>query len=180
MRNCVTHHYCECTGERLRAMESELADYGETVSKLRAENKELRSSVFRVKSRIDEMVAQKSASITSFHNIEQTLGKALGYPWYKDDQKNFPESTEADGVCVGEHVAESIASEAASEIVRLRKLCDPLKPREVEIPYWECPRCFRVNEFQSDHQPTDKMYCGHCLSVFASSRLQYCTHKKVL
>jgi hypothetical protein len=47
--------------------------------------------------------------------IEQTCGKALGYPWFKDDQKNFPGSTEADGVCVGEHVAETIVMELANK-----------------------------------------------------------------
>ena len=53
--------------------------------------------------------------------ICQTLGQVLGfYPWYKDDQKNFPGATEKDGVCVGDHVAESIAMEAAAEIIRLR------------------------------------------------------------
>jgi hypothetical protein len=52
--------------------------------------------------------------------ILQALGKALGYPWYKDDQENFPGATEADGVCTGEHVAESIADEAAMVIERLR------------------------------------------------------------
>ena len=53
--------------------------------------------------------------------IEQTLGRALGYPWYKDDQKNFPGSTDEDGVCVGDHVAESIAAEAAHRIELLRE-----------------------------------------------------------
>ena len=52
--------------------------------------------------------------------IEQTLGRALGYPRYADDQKNFPGATDADGVCVGEHVAETLAMEAAREIARLR------------------------------------------------------------
>jgi hypothetical protein len=45
--------------------------------------------------------------------IEQTCGKVLDYPWFKDDQTNFPEATEKDGVCVGEHVAETIAAELA-------------------------------------------------------------------
>jgi hypothetical protein len=61
-------------------------------------------------------------SITN-HNpneVEQILGKALGYPWFKDDQENFPGATEADGVCIGEHVTESIAQEAANT------LSDPL------------------------------------------------------
>ena len=52
--------------------------------------------------------------------IQQTLGKALGYPWFKDDQKNFPGSTQEHGVCVGDHVAESLADEAAETIGRLR------------------------------------------------------------
>jgi hypothetical protein len=52
--------------------------------------------------------------------IQQTLGKALGYPWFKDDQKNFPGSTQEHGVCVGDHVAESLADEAAEMIGRLR------------------------------------------------------------
>ena len=45
--------------------------------------------------------------------IEQDCGKVLGYPWFKDDQKNFPGATEKDGVCVGDHVAETIVSELA-------------------------------------------------------------------
>lgn len=56
------------------------------------------------------------------HNdaICQIAGKALGYPWFKDDQKNFPGATEADGVRVGEHVAESIVEELARRFLELR------------------------------------------------------------
>jgi len=50
------------------------------------------------------------------YEVEQVLGKALGYPKYSDDQKNFPGTTEKDGVCVGEHVPESLLSEAAKKI----------------------------------------------------------------
>lgn len=60
------------------------------------------------------------------HEIEQTLGKALGYPWFKDDQKNFPGSTEADGVCVGDHVPESLAAEAATRIRSLEQQVERL------------------------------------------------------
>lgn len=49
------------------------------------------------------------------NDIEQTCGKVLGYPRYCDDQKNFPGATEKDGVCVGEHVASSIAAELANK-----------------------------------------------------------------
>jgi len=55
------------------------------------------------------------------HDVEQTLGQALGYPWYKDDQKNFPGATEADGVCVGEEVPETLAALAAAQIEMLRE-----------------------------------------------------------
>jgi len=61
---------------------------------------------------------EKLALIT-FHEVEQTLGKALGYPWFKDDRANFPDATEADRVCVGEHVPESIALEVANKIKEL-------------------------------------------------------------
>jgi hypothetical protein len=56
---------------------------------------------------------------TQNQEVMQTLGKALGYPWYKDDPKNFPNATEADGICPGEHVAESMAAEAATKITTL-------------------------------------------------------------
>jgi hypothetical protein len=57
-----------------------------------------------------------NAGIKNEHEIEQILGKALGYPWFKDDQKNFPGATEEHGVCVGEHVAVTLAMEAAERI----------------------------------------------------------------
>jgi hypothetical protein len=55
------------------------------------------------------------------HEIQQILGKALGYPWYKDDQKNFPEATEEDGVCVGDHFSLSLVDEAADRIRKLER-----------------------------------------------------------
>lgn len=48
--------------------------------------------------------------------VDQVPGKALGYPWYKDDQKNFPDATEEDGVCTGEHTPETLLAEAAAFI----------------------------------------------------------------
>lgn len=54
------------------------------------------------------------------HKIEQILGKALGYPYYKDDPKNFPNATEADGVCVGVETAWSLAMLAADKIKELQ------------------------------------------------------------
>ena len=48
------------------------------------------------------------------------LGRVLGYPWYKDDKENFPDATEADGICVGGNVAESLAEEAAIELTKAK------------------------------------------------------------
>ena len=52
----------------------------------------------------------------------------LGYPWFKDDQVNFPGATEEQGVCVGDHVAATLSMDAARKIekaeaerARLRK-----------------------------------------------------------
>ena len=53
--------------------------------------------------------------------IKQILGKALGYPWFKNDPRNFPNATEADGVCVGDHVAVTLAMEASDRIKKLSK-----------------------------------------------------------
>ena len=55
------------------------------------------------------------------NDIEQILGKALGYPWFTDDPKNFPTATEADGVCVGDHTAWSLAMCAADKIKELEE-----------------------------------------------------------
>lgn len=55
------------------------------------------------------------------YEVEQILGKALEYPFYSEDKKNFPDSTKEDGVCVGEHTIVTLAMEAAREIERLRE-----------------------------------------------------------
>ena len=64
-------------------------------------------------SRLEQLVAGVAKADAA---VCQTLGKALGYPWYKDDQKNFPGATEDNGVCVGEHVPETLAMEAARRL----------------------------------------------------------------
>ena len=71
---------------------------------------ELRAEIARLRSAISETNA----------DICQTLGRALGYPKFCDDQQTFPGATESSGVCAGDHVAESIAVEAAKRIESLR------------------------------------------------------------
>ncbi len=68
----------------------------------------------------NEITRLRAGAIKVNQDICQTLGKALGYPWFKDDQKNFPGATEKEGVCVGEHVAETLAIEAADKIAALK------------------------------------------------------------
>lgn len=53
--------------------------------------------------------------------VEQIAGRALGYTRYCDDQLNFPDSTDADGVCIGEHVAETIVQELADAYRTLKE-----------------------------------------------------------
>ena len=74
-----------------------------------AELQEARAEVSRLR---DALIRNDGA-------ISQTLGKALGYPKYADDQKNFPGAT-GDDVCVGDHVAESLACEAAEKLQEAR------------------------------------------------------------
>ena len=88
-------------------MESQAAEY----SRLKQEARGLAERVGKLERAIDKMDG----------SICQSLGKALGYPRYCDDQGEFPGATEADGVCVGEHVAESLAVEAAEQITALRQ-----------------------------------------------------------
>ena len=81
--------------------------------------------------RINEKLAAQQAIINKAKkeslDIEQVLGKALGYPWFKDDQFNFPNATETDGVAVGDHTAWSLACEAADKIKELQNELDRLK-----------------------------------------------------
>lgn len=94
---CCSGHECGCQGVSIAEHE-----FGMNLMHSDTEAKELRS----IMSKVNE-------------EISQTLGKALGYPWFKDDQKNFPEATEENGVCVGDHVAETLAREAAKRIAYL-------------------------------------------------------------
>lgn len=87
--------YCFCKDDLRKAADE--------IAALKRENERLRTAYFKMN-----------------NDICQTLGKALGYPWIKDDKKNFPDATEADGVCIGDHVAESLADEAGEKIARLK------------------------------------------------------------
>jgi hypothetical protein len=72
----------------------------------------------------------QTGAAKSNETICQSLGKVLGFPWYKSDLKTFPDATDADGVCVGDHVAESLAENAAERIKHLENqlAIDELNP----------------------------------------------------
>jgi hypothetical protein len=83
---------------------------------------------------LQRMQQFQQASFAELHCIEQTAGQAMNYPWYKDDQKNFPGATEIDGVCTGEHVAATIVAELADNYRYLQsQLRLALDPEKVEI-----------------------------------------------
>lgn len=51
------------------------------------------------------------------NEIEQALARALGtFPWYKDDQKNWPGTTDADGVCTGNFTVLDVVDQAVARI----------------------------------------------------------------
>jgi hypothetical protein len=76
----------------------------------------------------------RHACATQNHEVCQLLGVALRYPRYADDPANFPDATEACGVCVGEHTAETLACEAARELGRLRADNAELRAKVEDAP----------------------------------------------
>jgi hypothetical protein len=91
--------------ERYINVTDQLTDYDRTIDKLFGD-------IQKLKEVRDKMIKESQ-------EIEQILGKALGYPWYKDDPTNFPNATEADGVCVAPNAAASLAMHAADKIKML-------------------------------------------------------------
>ena len=73
-------------------------------------SKLMREAADKIEQAEARIVALKNAISTNEDAIQQTLGKALGYP-------NYP--PRSDSVCVGEHVAETLAIEAARKIEQL-------------------------------------------------------------
>jgi hypothetical protein len=63
-----------------------------------------------------ELMRLRGALVRQGHEIEQTLGRALGYPPLCPGEGTVDHGQ----VCVGEHTAESLAAEAAETISRLR------------------------------------------------------------
>ncbi len=88
-----------------------------------------------VREAADEIERLRLGYTTLNSEVCQRLGKALGYPWFKDDQENFPGATEDSGVCTGDHVAETIAAEAARRIGNLEAERDRMREALREIAW---------------------------------------------
>lgn len=69
---------------------------------------------------LEAMRTQIAAVKQCFHEIEQVLGKALGYP------PAYPDASRTDDgvVCIGDHVPETLAIEAAWKIAELTQQRD--------------------------------------------------------
>jgi hypothetical protein len=91
-----------------------ISDYGEIIDNQREE--------------IARLKTQKEKMFKEFREIEQMLGKALNYPWFKDDQENFPGTTEADGVVI-DGPTWGVAMHAAVEINELKERVQKLSKR---------------------------------------------------
>jgi len=96
------------------------------------ESTSVAGALMQVWNECEQQCEKELSALRRAHSeIEQILGKALGYPKYADDRKNFPDATEANGVCVGEHTSVTLADEAAEELERLRTG----KPKKIDADY---------------------------------------------
>ena len=96
--------------------------------------------------------------LTELEKIEQILGKALGYPWYKDDPDIFPKATEADGVCVGIETAWSLAMIASD---RIKELEEKLKNAcTFDIKIIDNIYCYKTNKKSHINEEHKCSACG--------------------
>lgn len=80
---------------------------------------------------IAQLTAERDGYRKHLDACEQIAGKALGYPWFMNDQANFPGATEADGVCIGEHVGDTIVEELANRLKAIEAERDAAVARPV-------------------------------------------------
>ena len=110
---------------------AELAECQRLAKLNAAEGQDLLEELERVRS---ELKRAQDCYFKLNDEISQICGKALGYPWIKDDKENFPDADESHGVSVGEHVAESIAEELAEKFAAVKQ---SLKTAERDRDRWK-------------------------------------------
>jgi hypothetical protein len=82
-----------------------------------------------------EVARLKAACAATEHEVQQTLGKALGYPPLYPDA----EATDSGQVGVGDHVAASLADEAAATIGGLQAALQPFA--DYALSHADFPAC---------------------------------------
>lgn len=164
MGDSISHQPTELTPAELDAIRARQTQHSEINSPLlRAVL--LEEDIPALLSHADALQAKvahaKGAYSKMNEEVCQTLGAALGMPRFCDDQANFPGTTEADGVCVGEHVAETIAMEAARRIAELQA-----KAARLEGEY----RRRRVDDELPENGETVVVGYGGCVSAFVLAK----------
>ena len=102
---------------------------------------------------------KSDADIQYERDLCQLLGRALGYPRYCDDQKTFPGSTDADGVCTADQTSMTLAKQVVRRLERPICLVD-------QSLGWDRPCSLCGNP---DNQMTgwiDHCTCLDCLKKF--------------
>ncbi len=105
----------------------QLQEWEKITADLTAALQESGKVIDKQRSKIEGLTAQNTALKHADRTTKQTLGKALGYPWWKD---SYADMTASDGVCVNAKTSESLAMEAAAEIARLQNEIVRLKKQE--------------------------------------------------
>ncbi len=82
----------------------------------------LATALASLSAKVEELTRERDGYLSHLHQCEQIAGRALGYPRYCDDQTNFPSTTDADGVCVGEHIGDTIVAELASAFAEAHRI----------------------------------------------------------
>jgi hypothetical protein len=119
---------------------------------VRAAN-ELADRISRMERELEELRRFRAETLVTEHLLSQELAKSLAgrYPWYKDDQRNFPGATEADGVCTGDSTLESLVAEVVVEVARLRKaVLDAYSDVAVEVGGLRADRDRLIEELESE------------------------------
>ena len=94
--------------------------YKDSVASVLTEKNE---KIKRLEEKLKDAQHTIDGAFLELHEAEQVLGQASGYyPWFKDDQKNFPGATEKDGVCVGEHTVVTLAMETVDRLKKYEAL----------------------------------------------------------
>jgi uncharacterized coiled-coil protein SlyX len=127
----------------------------------------------------DENARLRLAISKTNDEVCQKLGSVLGYPRFCDDLKNFPTATLKDGVCVGEHVAESIASEATRTIQELNLRCEYLLRSvdslelELKAQYTEVQRLKALNARVMQYRVDDAEIFNEVIRTLLLTLYQY-------